>query len=66
MAGMHLSPILTRPCPRTKSDVRSAGQGVTGAGVTVTVAVCVCVIELELSGLPETPVAVSVTGALVT
>jgi hypothetical protein len=26
----------------------------------------VCVIELELSGFPETPVAVSVTGALVT
>jgi hypothetical protein len=33
---------------------------------TVSVTVCVCVIELEESGFPDTPVAVSVTGALVT
>ncbi len=38
----------------------------TGAGVTASVSVWVCVIELELSALPETPVAVNVTGALVT
>jgi hypothetical protein len=38
---------------------------VTGA-VTASVNVCVCVIELELNGFPDTPVAVRVTGALVT
>jgi hypothetical protein len=34
--------------------------------VTASVNVCVWVIEFESSELPETPVAVSVTGALVT
>ena len=38
----------------------------TAGAITESVNVWVWVIELELSGFPETPVAVSVTGALVT
>jgi hypothetical protein len=39
---------------------------VAGAAATDNVSVCVWVIELELNGFPDIPVAVSVTGALVT
>jgi hypothetical protein len=69
----------TRPSRHTEEqdvEVRGQVQGEgaaasfcsdeTAGAATESVSVWVCVIELESSGFPETPVAVSVTGALVT